>query len=312
MSGASPMYVAPTASGPVNVMSGATIEEARTDVLGKGSYYFDSGRMGLATGISSENDYFSFNLGLDGETHFFDKMTTLLAGGAASFDTIEPTDADRFVNRPEKEKKQSYSAFVGVAQVLGKATAAQTTLSYRNSQGYLSDPYKEVFVGSTGSLAPDSRPEIRHQLSWLTRLRRHFRSVNGTVHADYQFAIDSWEITAHTLELAWYQTVLDAVQVVPHARYYTQSQAEFYAPTFDGTNTDPFRSSDYRLSPYGAISVGVRAQVDFAGFWKTNWKGVFSYERYMSDAEYALGSVDTENPGLVDYNLFSVNLTGRF
>ena len=46
--------------------------------------------------------------------------------------------------------------------------------------------------------------------------------------------------------------------------------------------------------------------------WKTDWEAAVSYERYVSDGDLALGSVDTANPALVDYHVFAFRLTGRF
>ena len=51
MSGATPWYVIPDADGdPVQVMTGATIEDQRTDLLASGRYYLDNGNVSLATG----------------------------------------------------------------------------------------------------------------------------------------------------------------------------------------------------------------------------------------------------------------------
>ena len=74
-----------------HVMSGATIEDARTDITFTGNYFFDRARTALAIGYSGGNDYQAINGGLDGELSFNDKSTTLSAGGSFSFDTIEPT-----------------------------------------------------------------------------------------------------------------------------------------------------------------------------------------------------------------------------
>ncbi|MEO2236818.1 MAG: DUF3570 domain-containing protein, partial [Candidatus Poseidoniia archaeon] len=89
MSGASPIRIDPAPiSGVELVMSGATIEETRVDVLAGANYYFDNGRAGGSFGVSHENDYLAVNLGIDGETHLNDKNTTLLGGLGMSFDTI--------------------------------------------------------------------------------------------------------------------------------------------------------------------------------------------------------------------------------
>jgi len=311
MSGATPWYVANSGSGtPIQVMTGATVDEKRTDALLTGSYYFERAKASASGGFSLENDYFSGNGGLSGDLDLNDKNTTLSAGGSLSFDTIEPTDAALFATRPTKEKKETYSAFAGISQVIRRNIAVQSTFSYQHGTGYLSDPYKQVEVAGNAN-NPDRRPGQRNQFAWLTRYRHHVSPVEGTLHANYQLYLDDWGITSHTLELAWHQTLFDAFRLVPAFRYYSQSQADFYAPFFSAPAQH--MSSDYRLSPYGAISWKLRAEVELQDWpGKLDWRGSFTWERYLSGGEYALQSVSLENPGLVSFNLFTIALTGRF
>jgi hypothetical protein len=269
----------------------------------------DQGRAGLSGGVSIENDYLAFNAALDGELQFNGGNTTLLSSGALSIDRLEPTDADEFEYRPDEEHKQSYGLSFGLAQVMSQNIAMQSTVNYQHSRGYLSDPYKRVLVA--GEPIGDSRPDVRNQLSWLTRYRQHIPLTESTVHLDYRFFIDDWRMTSHTFELAWYQTIWKTLKLVPSFRYYSQSQAEFYGPYFSSETADGHHSSDYRLSPFGALSFRVRAEAGF-DTWHIQWKTAFTWERYMSSADYALGKVVIANPGLVDFDLFTVSLRGRF
>lgn len=314
MSGATPWFVEPGPGGePLQVMSGATVEDRRTDILLRGNYHYDTGRTGLTGGVSWENDYLAINAGLGGERHFNDENTTLGGGLGLSFDRITPTGggSPQFPTRPEEERKRSYSLNGALTQILTRNTIAQTGLTYQFQNGYLSDPYKLVSVA--GSNLADSRPPRRHQLSWLTRLRQHVPRVDGSLHFDYRLYWDSWAVTSHTFELAWYQTLFERFQLVPAVRYYSQSGADFYAPYFSQLPSDGFASSDYRLSPYGALSYSVRGEAGFVGWpFDLDWRLVLSYERYQSGAGLALGNVVVANPGLVDFHVFSAGLTGSF
>jgi Protein of unknown function (DUF3570) len=310
MSGASPWYVLPGPTGqPLQVMSGATISDQRVDTLLSGSYYLDSGKATLRGGASVERDYLAINGSLEGERQFNEKNTTLLGGAGLSIDHLTPTDADRFPTRPDSANKQSYSVFAGIAQVVGRQSVIQSTITYQHENGFLSDPYKLASVG--GDVVADARPGQRNQIAWLTRFRHHFSAIDGTLHADYRFYVDDWNVNSHTLELAWYQSLWDAIQIVPSLRYYTQSQARFYAPYYDGPRADAHYSSDYRLSPYGALSWRIKAETHFAT-WNVRWKAQISWERYTSSGDLALGKVRVENPGLVSFNLFSIGLSGNF
>ncbi len=310
MSGATPWYVIPGDDGdPVQVMTGATVEDKRTDLLLEGKYYMDRSLASLSGGVSFEKDYFAINGGLGGQLDFNDKNTTLSSGVGVSIDSIDPTDSAEFPLRPDHEKKQSYSAYAGISQVLRRNVAIQSTLTYSLGNGFLSDPYKEALV--LGEPVADSRPDLRNQIAWLSRYRHHFSSLNATFHTDYQFYWDDWNITAHTLEVAWYQSLFESFRLIPSFRYYSQGQADFYANYYDQARSDGYYSSDYRLSPFGAISWRLRAEAHFRT-WEIDWVGSFSWQRYLSSGSYALGKVSAPNPGLVSFDLYSVGLTTRF
>jgi hypothetical protein len=307
MSGASPRYVQPDASGrPMQVMSGASIEDKRTDLLA--SFARRKGATGgsLGLGYSTENDYEAINgsVGLDHELD--DRMTTLSAGLGYSSDTLEPTQG-KTTTHTLHDTRTAATAFAGVARVLGPATVVQTTLSYTLHDGYLSDPYKDAFVVSAGGTVADRRPGERAQFAWLTRLRHFFKDLRGAAHADYRYYRDDWQVDAHTVDLAWHQRIGASVRLVPGVRYYSQSKAFFYEPYYLNPRADGLASSDYRLAPYGALSASLMASVEIS-----DWTGSLRYEHYDSSGDYALGDVRVENPGLVDFEILSLGMKIAF
>ncbi len=310
MSGATPWFVEPDANGePVQVMTGASVEDQRSDVLLRGTYLFDESRTSLLGGYSKEDDYQATNFGFSAEHDFNEKNTTFSWGAGLSLDEIDPTPTATNLN-PSQEDKRSLSIFAGISQVINRSSIVQSTFTYQNGSGFLSDPYKLVSVG--GVNLPDSRPDSRNQFSWLTRYRRHFSSVNGALHADYRLYVDDWDVTSHTVELAWYQMLWDALAVIPSVRYYTQSQAEFYGPYFVTSPGGEF-TSDYRLSPYGALSWKLRAETRLSDWpFRMAWKVGVSWERYQSSGDLAIRDVEIENPGLVSFNVLMFNLSARF
>jgi hypothetical protein len=315
MSGASPWYTVPDAAGaPIQIMSGPTIEDKRDDFLVKTNYYLDNARLGLASGYSSENDYSAINLGFDGETHFNEKNTTLSGGIGMSYDEIDPTDADLYPTRPAHETKQTYSLNVGLAQILNRRSVVQSSLSYAFGNGYLSDPYKQVFAVG-GVFFADARPDARHAFSWLTRYNRHIEEFEATMHLSYQYYWDTWGVSSHTLEVAWYQSYGDNLQITPTVRYYTQNEADIYVNYLPIASTGGGEhSSDYRLSSYGALGLGLKAEYLFRTPWLTDieWKAKLSYERYLSSADLAFNGPSVEAPGLVSFGVFSIGISAAF
>jgi hypothetical protein len=252
----------------------------------------------------------NFSLGTE---HDFDEKNTVLSWGAGmSLDEIDPTPTATNAN-PSTEDKRTISVFAGWSEVIDRSSVFQAVLSYQNGSGFLSDPYKLVSVAGTN--VSDNRPDTRHQFALLTRYRRHFSSVTGSLHLDYRFYYDDWDINSHTVELAWYQTLFEnLITIVPSVRYYSQSQADFYSPYFaNALGAGDYASSDYRLSPYGALSGKIRVETHISE-WPAHmaWKVGASFERYQSESSLAIQSVDLENPGLVSFNVIMINLSARF
>jgi len=292
------------------VMTGASIRDARTDALASLTYEGESSRTTANVGASLEDDYTSFNLGISRERDYNEKSTTLSLGAAVSIDESDPTPTS-FTPDPSKHHKRSGTASVGLAQIVDHASVLQSTLTFQYASGFLSDPYK--LVSSGGLLYPDHRPDSRAQLSWLTRYRRHFEKLYGSIHADYQLYWDDWRVLAHTLELGWHQEIADYVTLAPSVRYYTQRAAEFYAPFFAvGLPAGQHASSDYRLSEYGAIAYKLRAELRLAQLLHTDGVRLgLQWEHYESGSEFALGGARA-NPGLVDFDLMMVTLRTDF
>jgi len=296
MSGASPWFVQPDADGrPVQVMSGATIDENRLDGSVDLRRYGDSSEQALTLGYSTENDYSSANVG--GEILYaLGSQVSLNLGAGYSADKIEPTDggSEQYPSRAVSENRHSINGVAGLTGILSATTVLQTALSYTVNSGYLSDPYKLASV--EGAAVPDSRPDDRTQFAWTTRLRQRLGDLGASLHLDYRYYHDSWQLESHTLELAWYQEIGETWWVVPSVRYYSQTQANFYRPYYVSSREDGNYSSDYRLSPYGAISASLMLRRSFG-----SQAVSLSVQYYDSGGEYALGKVDVENPGLVDF-----------
>ena len=235
---------------------------------------------------------------------------TVSGGTGFSWDTITPVDGAR---GGSEFKKASNSAYLAIAQIIDRYSIFQTSLTYQNQRGFLSHSYKQVGFELASGLPelPDNRPNLRHQVSWVANYRRHFRKLDGSLHLNGQYYYDSWKISALTLEGAWRQTLWDEIEIVPTFRYYSQSQAYFYSAVYQFVRADGYYTSDYRMSPFGALSLKLLGAWNFDLFGR-DWRASLSYERYWSDAGYALGSVAIANPGLVDFDVVSIGLTGRF
>ncbi|MGH1536713.1 MAG: DUF3570 domain-containing protein [Gammaproteobacteria bacterium] len=305
MSGSSPWFVRPDANGdPLVVMSGATIDDTRYDYRVGAQYFGEKFTISPNIGYSKEKDYTAVFGGVQIDYEFPNKATSISGGVSVSFDEIDPTQEAGEI-RVNNEDKENYSIFGTINQVINKHTIVQSTLGVSYFDGFLSDPYKQVYLPS-GNL-PDSRPDDRTQFTWSTRLRRYSELFAAAFHVDYRFYYDDWNVRSHTLDLGLNKETESGWAFDSSIRYYTQTQADFYEPFYTSTRADGEYSSDYRLSPYGAISfrLGLSETID-------DWTIKLAAERYISDKSYSIQSVDVENPALLDYTQFTFGVDYSF
>lgn len=290
MSGASPWFVGESANGqPKVIMSGASIADTRTEVSVTTRYYYDRGNAGFNYVRSSEDDYDSNAVALDGSFNSADGMTTYAAAISVSSDDIEPTQGSVPTNTL-KDDKDIRSAWIGVSRIVSKNALLRFGLSYTYRDGFLTDPYK----------LNDNRPDERKEWAVSTGYRHYFFWPDGALHADYRYFDDDWGVASHTVNLSWYQNLGQNTQLIPFLRYYSQGEADFFANIADLNQR--YYADDYRLSSFGAISGGLRLRHEI-GSWAVNVAG----ERYETNESWGVYSGD-ESPALVDYWRFSFGL----
>jgi hypothetical protein len=294
MSGASPWFVGMDVEGDAKVvMSGASIEDTRTDISVTTRYYYDRGNVGLNFARSDEDDYQSDAIGLDAAFNSKDNLTTYSVAISGSDDEIEPTQGTTPTNTL-KDGKQIRSAWIGASRIVSKRAIVRFGLSYTYREGFLTDPYK----------LNDQRPDERKEWAASVGYRHFFVGPNAALHADYRYFDDDWGIQSHSIDLAWHQNINQHLRLVPFLRYYSQGEADFFANYVDFTAD--YYADDYRLSAFGAFSGGLRGIVNL-----DDWQFNLSGERYVSKASWGLYNGD-ESPGLVKFWRYSIGVNYRF
>ena len=297
MSGASPWATVGGPDGePDLIMSGATIKDSRTQVDASVVHYGENRSTALTLSRSKEDDYTAFAVSLVGEWSFNNDLTTLSIGASHSKDMIEPSDAEVF-GRVVRKRKRTRSVSFGLGQVLDRNSALHAGLDIIDHTGYLSDPYK----------LRDARPGNRLGGALSLRYRRHVPEANASLHLDYRYYHDTWGVGAHTLRFAWYQNLGRRFQFVPSLRYHSQSEADFFLPVDDFLRPpDARQSSDFRLSAYGAATLGVKGILRLP-----RWTLTAGLDRYTASESYGLAS-GSEHPARLGFTLASVVLDFRF
>jgi hypothetical protein len=269
--------------------------------------YFRRGTLTAGAAYSTEHDYVSRALSLNGTVSSDDNDTTWAFGVAGSRDSIDPVN-----HVVVDEHKRTVSVLAGVTRVLTPNDIGQLTLTRTNGDGYFNDPYK-LF---------DNRPRSRRQNTVLLRWNHYLDSTGGTTRLGYRYYSDSYRIRAHTLSGEYVQPLAGGWSVVPEVRLYTQSAAYFYYdPVYDGTLGPPFppgfssgagpdrlSSPDQRLSGFGAVTVGLKVVREIGKLWTVDVK-VEGYEQRGNWRLFHDGS-----PGLAPLHarIFQVGLTRRW
>lgn len=274
-------------------------QEARKEgVLGL-NYYFDDVTLAVSGGVSDEPDYKSSFGSTNVSWELGDDLTTLNFGYGLTSNEISRVESHGSggdhvhagdEDYQDLDEDSTYHSFnFGLSRVLTKNTLLQLNASYTHQRGYLTNPYKLVYV--RGEITPDEyaalnlqqaifqdvtdlevagvelfrevRPDRRNRYAVSTQLRHYFPALDSSLHLDYRYYWDNWNIDSHTLETSWYQELSRGVTVTPYVRYYSQSEAYFYAPYFLAPRSDGYYSSDYRLSAFGALSTGLNLRKEF-------------------------------------------------
>ena len=291
--GASPWFVGINQEGqPGVIMSGASIQDNRVEVGVTTRYFWADGNAGFNVTHSDEDDYEAIAMALDASWNTSSDARTWTVAVSSSRDTVNPTHGviPVFI---DEEKLDTQSGYFGVSQILSRTAVMRFGLNYTYSEGYLSDPYK----------FNDARPGTHERIALSAGIRQFLINADASLQADYRYYADSWGSDSHTLELAWAQN-LSASLLTPYIRYYTQRQADLYNVVAD--RAARFYADDYRLSSYGAITLGARWSVAIG-----DWTLELEAERYQSDADWGLYDGEAA-PALVDFWRAAIAATWRF
>ena len=103
--------------------------------------------------------------------------------------------------------------------------------------------------------------------------------------------------------MAWHQN-FERFALTPYLRYYSQREADFFSVIAD--LDEEFYADDFRLSSYGALTVGLRSTIQI-GEWQVEGQLV----RYKSDNDWGLYDGEAA-PALVNFWRATIGISWRF
>jgi hypothetical protein len=125
--------------------------------------------------------------------------------------------------------------------------------------GFQSNPYRKVGVGSQNRTPQEHLPEFRQRYALFTRLSYAFPELRASTYAMVRGYDDSWAVRAVTADLVGTKYIGQSMLASLRAHYHLQGGASFYR------NSDGYRvlgpagqywTGDRELSPMGNYLLG--------------------------------------------------------
>ncbi len=298
LSGASPRWQS-------SVSGASVMKDERTAGDVKVTRHFDRSSYSVGLSHSSENDYISNAFSLQGAWSTDDNNRTWTVGYGRAADKIDPTNGGQL--GIANERKKTNELIFGVTQAVSTRDIAQLNLTIGSGKGYYSDPYKTL----------DYRPRERSQFALLGRWNHFLNGDGSTLRGSYRYYHDSFGINALTVQAEWVKPVTDSLTLTPLIRFYSQSAAKFYVdgqydpngyPIFPALATGQLNSGDQRLSAFGALSVGIKAQYKVNPLWAVDGK----FEAYEQRSNWRFGGTGSAGVDTFKATIVQMGVSRKF
>ncbi|WP_163326217.1 DUF3570 domain-containing protein [Draconibacterium mangrovi] len=305
---------------PFVASSGASKSDVWGNVVGSYSHSSDDrNRLWNANlSVSAEFDYTSFGLGAGRTWLFNEKNTELSLNGNVYLDTwslIYPIELrqdegssfqqvvpgyDPSFNEHSSKGRNSYSAGIGLSQILSSRMTGYVSADFILQDGLLSTPFhriyfadKEDYFFENFHLADDIEqlPDSRFKIALGARLN-YFVNHRVTLRTFYRYYTDDWGIASHTASIEIPVKITDKFTLYPSYRFYNQTAADYFAPYNEHLSTEEFYTSDYDLSEFSANNYGFGisyTDVFTKGhIWKLGLKSIdLKYHKYDRDSAFS-------------------------
>lgn len=222
--------------------------------------------------------------------------------------TYNPVQFSSFTDKA----RNSYSMSLSFSQILSKKLQTSIFMDVVRQEGLLSTPYHRIYFADTNKffvgnpetvfdpeqayddpsnidsfmLADDVERLPDNRLKVPIGMRLHYY-VNEflTIKNYYRFYWDDWGILAHTYSVELPIKIGKAFTAYPTYRYYSQNQADYFAPFNAHLSTETYYTSDYDLSEFTANQYGLGLKytdiLSKAHIWKLGLKSIdLRYNHY--------------------------------
>lgn len=163
------------------------------------------------------------------------------------------SDVDGCSGASENRSADAINAQVGFSQTIDMRSTIKLGLFFAKDSGYLDNPYLNIIRNYqangtsdiVGEHRPDSRSAYGTTLEYVNAL-----SDKTTLHFNYRYYKDDWEVNSNTADTDIYYEFDDKLLLKIGFRYYQQHRAYFYNSSPKYFTDEVYASSDTRLSNF--------------------------------------------------------------
>ncbi len=280
-------YVDTVSSASIDVRATASPYDEERKQASLGVSYLH-GKTIMSTGYtrSDENDFEANSVYFGISQDMFGDLTTVSLSYGLGWDTVGQRGNEEFA---EPVDRQSWA--VGLTQILTRSFLMSVNFETISDEGFLNNPYRTYRHLEPGGDTFSFKPEIypRTRTSNATSVNgRYYLPYRAAVHGSYRYYIDTWGIEAHTGEVGYTHPWKNDWVFSLALRYYTQTQADFYADLFAFENQQNFMARDKEMSTFenATVSVGIVREIDninWGGFEKGTVNLIWDHQQYQYD-----------------------------
>lgn len=247
-------YVDAVSNASIDVVTTASPFDERRNEYGLGAdYVYRDTLMSVSFSNSREPDYVAKGISVDVSQEVFGGMTTVNLGFTRASDEVGRSDTGFF------DSARHWRYRLGATQILTPTWLASANVEVVSDSGYLGSPYRVARV--FGAAVPERSPRTRSSRALK------FRVVGApwpgsSVHAEYRYFWDTWDIKAHTAQFGYSRYFGEKWLADWYLRYHTQSKALFYSD--NATEETTYISRNRQLSTMNTLGLGAKVSYRFA------------------------------------------------
>jgi hypothetical protein len=177
--------------------------------------------------------------------------------GQATFDRFDYLQPNG--DRHGRRNRTALNGNLSLLQLLSPTTVFDANYGLTFQQGTLETTYDSVPLSGGRARGAELFPHSRTRQGVQARVAQHIPGSRSTLRAAYRYYWDSFELTAHTVELELHQYLAPQLIARGSYRYYSQTGVDFFATAFPVANGAAApRTSDSDLAPFHANEFGLR------------------------------------------------------